>query len=169
MHVLTKLGAAAVVWATVVSSAYAQQYHPYLPDTGTKEIGFSASVNWEPADSQSIFGRFGYFFNRNFELGIDASWNNVENQGGGHSDFWDAGVFANFNIPTSTPWLPYIGLFGGYADGSNIDGSASWGAQGGAKYFFNPNVAGFAELRWRDLEKGDNQFGIFFGLSIFFR
>ena len=78
-------------------------------------------------------------------------------------------MFANFNFPTSTPWLPYVGLFAGYAEGSGVDGSGSWGAQGGAKYFFNPNVAGFGELRWRDLEKGDDKLGIFFGLSIFFR
>ena len=37
------------------------------------------------------------------------------------------------------------------------------------EYFFNPNVAGFAELRWRDLEKSDDTVGIFVGLSVFFR
>jgi hypothetical protein len=109
--------------------------------------------------SYSVFGRYGHFFNFSFELGLDASWTRVED--GNSADFWDAGVFGNFHFPTSTPWLPYVGLFAGYADGTNVDSSGSWGAQAGAKYFFNPNVAGFMELRWRDLQHGDNQTGLF--------
>jgi len=167
LHVLAKLGAASVFAATLITGAHAQDVHPYLPNEGTSEVGFSATINFEPNNSYGVVGRYGYFFNRNFELGLDASYTKVKN---GHSvNFWDAGVFGNFNFPGSTPWLPYAGLFAGVADGSNLSSSFSWGAQGGAKYFFNPNVAGFGELRWRDLEKGDHQLGLFFGLSIFFR
>jgi hypothetical protein len=50
-----------------------------------------------------------------------------------------------------------------------MSSSFAWGAQGGAKYFFNPNGAGFAELRWRDVEDNQDQLGIFFRLSVFFR
>ena len=168
MHILAKLGAASVFAATLTTGAHAQQIPPsYLPDVGTKEIAFSATVNFDPTKSYSVFGRYGHFFNRSFELGLDASWTRVED--GNSADFWDAGVFGNFHFPTSTPWLPYVGLFAGYADGTNVDSSGSWGAQAGAKYFFNPNVAGFMELRWRDLQHGDNQTGLFFGLSVFFR
>jgi hypothetical protein len=45
-----------------------------------------------------------------------------------------------------------VGLFAGVADGSDVSSSFAWGAQGGAKYFFNQNIAGFAESRWRDLK-----------------
>ena len=167
MHVLAKLGAASVFAATLMTGAHAQQVHPYLPNAGTSEVSVSASINFEPNHSYAVVGRYGYFFNRHFELGLDASYTKVKN--GSSSDFWDAGVFGNFHFPTATPWLPYVGLFAGSAGGSGLDNSFSWGAQGGAKYFFNPNVAAFGELRWRDLQKGDNQTGLFFGLSIFFR
>jgi opacity protein-like surface antigen len=168
MHVLTKLGATSVFAATLMTGAHAQLVPPsYLPDKGTSEVGISATINFEPNNSYGVVGRYGYFLNRNLELGLDASYTKVKN--GSSSDFWDAGVFGNFHFPTASPWLPYVGLFAGSAGGSGLDNSFSWGAQGGAKYFFNPNVAAFGELRWRDLQKGDNQTGLFFGLSIFFR
>jgi opacity protein-like surface antigen len=168
MHVLTKLGATSVFAATLMTGAHAQLVPPsYLPDKGTSEVGVSATINFEPNNSYGVVGRYGYFLNRNLELGLDASYTKVKN--GSSSDFWDAGVFGNFHFPTASPWLPYVGLFAGSAGGSGLDNSFSWGAQGGAKYFFNPNVAAFGELRWRDLQKGDNQTGLFFGLSIFFR
>ena len=166
MRLLAKLGAASVFAATLITSAHAQQVYPDLPTTGTKEVAFSANINFQPNDSYGIAGSFGYFFNPIVELGLVGSYTKVKN--GSSVDFWDAGAFANFHLPTSTPWLPYAGLFAGVADGTNLDNSFSWGAQGGAKYFFNKSVAGFGELRWRDLEKGDDQLGIFFGLSIFF-
>jgi hypothetical protein len=101
------------------------------------------------------------------QLGIDASFARIEN--GNTSDTYSAGVFANWHFPTASQWLPYAGLFVGVSGGSDIDSATSWGAQGGAKYFFNPNVAAFTELRWRGLEDSDDQFGIFLGLSVFFR
>jgi hypothetical protein len=101
------------------------------------------------------------------QLGIDASFARIEN--GNTAETWNAGVFGNWHFPTASQWLPYAGLFVGVSGGSDIDSSGAWGAQGGAKYFFNPNVAGFAELRWRDLEDSDEQLGIFVGLSVFFR
>jgi len=166
MRVLAKLGTASVFAATLITGAHAQEVHPYLPNAGTREVAFSATINFEPNNSYAIGGRFGHFFNRQFEAGLDASYTKVDN--GSSVDFWDAGVFGNFHFPTATPWLPYAGLFAGIADGTDLNSSFSWGAQGGAKYFFNRNVAGFGELRWRDLEKGQDQLGIFFGLSIFF-
>ena len=78
MHVLAKLGAASVFAATLITGAHAQQVHPYLPDVGTQEVGFSATINFQPNDSYGVFGRYGYFFNRNFELGLDASYTSKE-------------------------------------------------------------------------------------------
>ena len=167
MHGSAKLGSAAALMVGLIGAAHAQQYHQYLPDKGTSEIDFAATLNFEPTESQALFGRYGYFFNRNLQLGIDASFARIEN--GNTSDTYSAGVFANWHFPTASQWLPYAGLFAGVAGGSEIDSSVSYGAQGGAKYFFNQNVAGFAELRWRDLEDSDEQLGIFVGLSVFFR
>ena len=167
MHGLAKLGSAAALTVALMGAAHAQQYHQYLPDRGTSEIDFAATFNFEPNDSQALFGRYGYFLNRNLQLGIDASFARVKS--GNTAETYDAGVFANWHFPGASQWLPYAGLFAGVAGGSDIDSSASWGAQGGAKYFFNQNVAGFAELRWRDLENSDEQLGIFVGLSVFFR
>jgi len=167
MHGLAKLGSAAALTVALMGAAHAQQYHQFLPDKGTSEIDFAGSINFEPTESQAVFGRYGYFFNRNLQAGVDLSFARIEN--GNTADTWDAGLFANWHFPTASQVLPYVGLFLGAAGGSDIDSSTSWGAQGGAKYFFNPNVAGFAELRWRDLEKSDDSLGIFVGLSVFFR
>ena len=167
MHGLAKLGSAAALTVALMGAAHAQQYHQYLPDRGTSEIDFAATMNLEPTESQALFGRYGYFLNRNLQLGIDASFARIEN--GNTAETYNAGVFANWHFPSASQLLPYAGLFAGVAGGSDIDSSVAWGAQGGAKYFFNPNVAGFAELRWRDLEDSDEQLGIFVGLSVFFR
>ena len=78
MHILAKLGAASAFAATLITGAHAQQVHPYLPDVGTQEVGFSATINFQPNDSYGVFGRYGYFFNRNFELGLDASYTSKE-------------------------------------------------------------------------------------------
>jgi hypothetical protein len=66
MHGLAKLASAAALTVALMGAAYAQQYHQYLPDKGTSEIDFAASLNFEPTESQALFGRYGYFFNRNF-------------------------------------------------------------------------------------------------------
>ncbi len=79
MHVLAKLGAASVFAATLMTGAHAQEVHPYLPNAGTSEVGFSATINFEPSDSYGVVGRYGYFFNRHFELGLDASYTKVKN------------------------------------------------------------------------------------------
>ena len=167
MHGLAKLGSVAGLTMALMGAAHAQQYHQYLPDRGTSEIDFAGTINFEPNQSQAVFGRYGYFLNRNLQLGVDAAFARVDN--GNTTETWSAGGFANWHFPTASQWLPYAGLFVGLTDGSNAESSLSWGAQGGAKYFFNPNVAGFAELRWRDLEDSDDQLGIFVGLSVFFR
>ena len=138
----------------------------YLPDKGTSEIDFAATLNFEPTESQALFGRYGYFLNRNLQLGIDASFARIEN--GNTAETWNAGVFGNWHFPDRFTVVALRGsVRRGCGGGSDIDSSVAWGAQGGAKYFFNPNVAGFAELRWRDLEDSDEQLGIFVGLSVF--
>ena len=141
--------------------------HPYLPNAGTSEVSVSASINFEPNHSYAVVGRYGYFFNRHFELGLDASYTKVKN--GQQLRLLGCGRVRKLSLSDGHTVVALRRPVRWVAGGKDLDSAFSWGAQGGAKYFFNPNVAGFGELRWRDLEKGDDQSGIFFGLSIFFR
>ena len=156
-----------LAWAAASAGTAQAQFEQYLPDSGTKEIGLSGSFNFEPVESQSIDARVGYFLNRNLELGVDGSYNRVSN--GGTERTWALGGFGNWHFPTTSALLPYVGGFVGVTDSSSGKSRSSFGAQGGAKYFFNPNVAGFAELRWRNIEASSDQTGVFLGLSVFFK
>jgi Outer membrane protein beta-barrel domain len=171
MNRFVKVGSTAVLAAGFMTAVHAQQFHPFIPDRGTHEVAFAASYQFEPNDSAAIAARWGYFFNRFLEAGVDGSYTWAESLTPGAPDpyTWAAGAFGNWNFANTTPWLPYVGLFLGLSGAKSISTAGSWGAQGGAKYFFNPNVAGFGELRYRDIQGGDDQWGIFFGLSIFFR
>lgn len=162
MRKLFTPGSAALLALGLAGAANAQQYHPNLPTSGTSEVDFAANIDFDN-DDYIVAARYGYFFNRNFQLGLDAAYSDGEDR----DKAYDLGLFANWHFPTSTPWLPYVGLFGGYAEVRDED-STSWGAQGGVKYFFNQNVAGFGELRWRDREDADDQTQAIFGLAIFF-
>lgn len=168
MNRFVKLGSGAVLAAGLMSAAHAQQFHSFIPDRGTHEVGLAGSYQFDPSKTGAIQTRWGYFFNRYLQLGVEGAYTRTRATGP-DPYFWNAGIFGNWHFANRTQWLPYVGLFGGLAGARGVSTSSAWGAQGGAKYFFNPNVAGFAELRWRDLEGGDDQTGIFFGLSIFFR
>jgi outer membrane protease len=165
MGASTKFTFALVLAAGLAGAAQAQ--HPYLPEQNTKEVDFAAAFNFDPVDSQSIAARLGYFLNRNLQVGVDGAYSRVAN--GRTESIWSLGGFANWHFPGSTPLLPYVGGFVGYTDATGADSNAAFGAQGGAKYFFNQNVAGFAELRWRSIDDGSDQTGIFLGLSVFFK
>ncbi len=143
------------------------QYHEYLPDAGTKEVDFSASINFTPHDSQNLNARAGYFLGRSLEVGLDGSYMRIKDVSTEHS--WGIGGFANWHFPQSTPLLPYVGAFAGVSKVLGGDTWTSLGVQAGAKYFFNPNVAGFAEYRFRSFQFGSDQTGLFTGLSIFFK
>jgi hypothetical protein len=170
MRKLITTSSAALLALGLATGAHAQQYHPFLPTTGTSEVDFSAAIDLED-NNYLASARWGYFFNRNFQLGLDAAYQRLEADRieGGHVRAYELGLFGNFHFPTATQWLPYIGLFGGYFDAKNADSSTSWGAQGGVKYFFNQNVAGFGEVRWRDREDTDDSTNLVLGLAIFFR
>jgi hypothetical protein len=153
--------------AAGLAGAAQAQYHPFLPEQNTKEVAASAALQWEPVDSQSLAVRLGYFLNRNLQVGVDSSYDRVSN---GSSDrTWALGGFANWHFPSDSPLLPYAGGFLGITDSNHGDRTTAIGAQGGVKYFLNQNVAGFAELRWRNVNDGSDQTGVFLGLSIFFK
>jgi hypothetical protein len=166
MRASTKIACGLILAAGVATAAQAQ-YHPYLPEQNTKEIDFAGSVTFEPVDSLALTGRLGYFVNRHLQVGLDGAYSRVSN---GHSErVWSLGGFANWHFPGSSQMLPYVGGFLGYADAGGAANTSSFGAQGGVKYFFNPNVATFGELRWRNIDGGSDQTGLFFGLSVFFK
>jgi hypothetical protein len=171
MKRFVQVGSAAVLAAGLLSAAHAQQFHPFIPDRGTNEVAFAGSYQFQPQDTASIAVRWGYFFNRYLQAGFDGSYTWAESTTPFAPDpySWAAGAFGNWHFANPSPWLPYVGLFAGLSGAKGISTSGSWGAQGGTKYFFNPNVAGFAELRYRDIQGGDDQTGIFLGLSVFFR
>ena len=157
--------ACAVGLVALAGAAQAQQYHEYLPDAGTKEIDLSASITFKPNDSQNLIGRVGYFLDRNLEVGLDGAYIRIKDTS--VNDSWSIGGFGNLHFPNASPVLPYVGVFAGISDRLRGDTAASFGLQGGAKYFLNPNVAGFAEFRWRNAQFGTDQTGVFLGLSIF--
>jgi hypothetical protein len=167
MRKLITTSSAALLALGLASGAQAQEYHQFLPAAGTSEVDFAASLDFEGDDEYDIFARYGYFFNRNFQLGLDAAYDRVEFEDDGHIQTTDLGLFANWHFPGSTQWLPYVGLFGGWSDQTDQDSDTSWGGQGGAKYFFNQNVAGFGEVNYRKHGDEDDT-TLFFGLSIFF-
>ncbi len=169
MKVAKQIACGLVVAAGLAGAAQAQGvgYDQYLPTQGTKEVGIGGSFQWEPVDSQNLTARLGYFFDPRIEVGLDGAYTRVSNNG--VDRVWSLGVFGNYHFPGSSALLPYVGLFAGMTDSSSGTTNSSLGAQGGAKYFFNPNVAGFAELRWRNVDRGSDQTGVFFGLSVFFK
>jgi Outer membrane protein beta-barrel domain len=168
MRKLITTSSAALLALGLTTGAHAQQYHPFLPTTGTSEVDLAASLDFGCDDEYHIFARYGYFFNRNFQLGLDAEYDRIEFEDDGHIQTTRLGLFGNWHFPLgASQWLPYVGLFGGYADATDRDSETLWGAQGGAKYFFNKNVAGFGELRYRKLGDEDDT-TLFFGLSVFF-
>lgn len=166
MKASTQFACGLVLAAGLAGAAHAQ-YHPYLPDQNTKEVDVSASFNIDPVDSQNVAARLGYFLNRNLQVGVDGTYSRVEN--GRTERVWALGGFANWHFPGSSALLPYVGGFLGYTDSTAGDSTTAVGAQGGAKYFFNENVAGFAELRWRNIDDSSDQTGVFLGLSVFFK
>jgi outer membrane protein W len=168
MRKLITTSSAALLALGLATGAHAQQYHPFLPTTGTSEVNFAASLDFEGDNEYDVFLRYGYFFNRNFQLGLDASYDRTEFEDDGHTQTTRLGLFANWHFPlAASQLLPYVGLFGGYADATDQDSSTSWGGQAGAKYFFNQNVAGFGELQYRK-EGDEDDTRLFFGLAIFF-
>ncbi|HEU0200124.1 MAG TPA: outer membrane beta-barrel protein [Burkholderiaceae bacterium] len=167
MYPVTKLAAALAFSVGLAGAAHAQAGSALLPDTGTIETAASANLNFDPVDSQNISARAGYFFNRNLQAGLEGTYSRIEN--GTSQDAWTLGAFGNWHVPLGSPLLPYVGAFVGLSDSSGGQSSTSVGLQGGAKWFFNQNVAGFGELRWRDVEDSDDSLGLFFGLAVFFR
>ncbi len=118
-------------------------------NAGTKSLDISGSYDASTAldYSVSLDGGFGYFFIDNLEVIGVAGW-----QGTSLADTFELGAEVQYNIPTGTPWVPFVGmgvLWAGteidddfYEDEDDFDKDAWLGRfMGGVKYFFRDDIA----------------------------
>ena len=116
---------------------------------GTKSLDINGSYDNNTAlDYQLNIGAgFGYFFVDNLEVAAVLGW-----QSNSLSDTFELGAVVEYNIPTGTPWVPFVQagvLWAGtelddkvYNDASNIDSDAWLGRFGGGiKYFFRDDIS----------------------------
>lgn len=136
-----------------------------LPTAATKEIGIAGNYSFNGDKPYAFQGSYGVFTSPTVEFGgvaaiSGASHSTTASSVGAFADYYFTGAADN-------PLLPYLGVFAGY---SHVhDDSASVGAQGGVKYFFNPNIALNAELNYRAARHSSGTSNLVLGLSTFFR
>jgi hypothetical protein len=136
-----------------------------LPTAGTKEIGIAGNYSFNGDKPYALQGSYGVFTSPALEFGGVG-----EVAGASHATTASSlGAFANYYFAggADNPLLPYLGVFAGY---SHVhDDSASVGAQGGVKYFFNPNIALNVELNYRAARHSSGTSDLILGFSTFFR
>lgn len=169
------LTAAAICLGTV--AAQAQDTLPtrgtLLPTKNTKEISLAGQLQFNNGSPYALQLGYGIFTTPAVEVGAvgtvaGASHTSTAYSVGAFADYYFRG---NEAIESENALLPYLGVFAGIADnGGGNSNLTSLGAQGGVKYFFNPNVALDAEVRYRSVNHGggDNT-DLILGLSTFFR
>jgi len=136
-----------------------------LPTAGTREIGVAANYSFNGDKPYAVQGSYGVFTAPTVEFGGVAAVS-----GASHSRTASSvGGFANYYFVSGAdnPLLPYLGVFAGY---SHVrDDSASVGAQGGVKYFFNPSIALNLEVNYRAARHSSGTSNLVLGFSTFFR
>ena len=147
--------------------------NPLLPVKGTREVGLSGNLQFDPVNDFNISGLYGIFLDdARMEAGVTGSYSHTEvgGTGGGDFDFYTIGGFFNYHFPGPSQLLPYVGVFIGIG-GGDADDITSYGGQAGVKYFINSSVAFQAALVFRafDEDNIDEQVGIEFGLAIYLR
>ncbi len=136
-----------------------------LPTAGTKEISVAGNYSFNGDKPYAVQGSYGVFTSPTVEFGGVAAISGASHATTASS----AGAFANYYFAggADNQLLPYLGAFAGY---SHVhDDSASVGAQGGAKYFFNPNIALNVELNYRAARHSSGTSNVILGFSTFFR
>ncbi len=132
---------ASVAWAS-------DEVVPNL-NKGTKSLDINGFYDANSAlDYQFNLGAgFGYFFIDNFQVAAVTGW-----QSNSLSDTFELGAVAEYNIPTSTPWVPFV-MLGALWTGTEIDDDFYNGSDeidsdaflgrlgGGVKYFFRDDIA----------------------------
>jgi hypothetical protein len=146
-------------------AAHAQTpVNPLLPTKGTREIGLSGNIVFDPVNSQDINLLYGMFLNPNLEVGGQFSYFNPDKG----DDSFGLSVFADYHFPSASPLLPFIGVNVGFTD--TTDTNFSYGARAGVKYFLNPNVSANAAFQWTHVEDvDDDDTRITLGLSVYLR
>lgn len=136
-----------------------------LPTAGTKEVGVAANYSFNGDKPYAVQGSYGVFIAPTVEFGGVAAIS-----GASHSTTASSvGAFADYYFASGAdnPLLPYLGVFAGY---SHVhDDSASVGAQGGVKYFFNPSIALNVEANYRAARHSSGTSNLILGFSTFFR
>jgi hypothetical protein len=170
MNKITRLlaGAALAMGLTTVG-AFAQPLDvDILPDRGTSEISLAGTITLSSPRSTFVTGRYGYFLNRNSQIGGDITF--FDFSGPGSLTFLEGFYNYHFSpIGTSGRTLPYVGVAAGIVTGSGTD-LTTLGVQGGLKHFLNETVAVFGELNYRDVNKGvGDQTNLLFGISVYLR
>ena len=145
---MKKIILAVVAFSFVVSGTAWAKVTPNL-DAGTKQLRIYGSWdNNHPLDYQlTLGGGFGFFIMDNLELGAVIGWESND-----LSDTLEAGIVAEYNFTTGSPWVPFVKAGGLYAgvelddDVYNVSGRADEDAfigrlGGGVKYFFRDEIA----------------------------
>lgn len=173
---MKKLGFIALILLTSPIYAYGEQA-PTLSQ-GTSEIGIQGSIDFDYIDDYllNFNGSYGYFIRDNWEVGGELDMSLSDN-----TEAYQFGAFTEYNFPTSTKWVPYVGAAAQYAysDIFNQDGDAfNFQVAGGVKYFIHPQVAISAEVNYNiatedvyvdgDGSAQDNKTQILFGTRFYF-
>ncbi|MBC8104162.1 MAG: hypothetical protein H7Z41_16430 [Cytophagales bacterium] len=167
MRTLSTFVAASALTIGLATASQAQTpVNPLLPTTGTREIGLSGTLNFEPSTDLALSVKYGRFQNQKLEFG---GYGTILDPERGDSTY-SVGAFADYHFPGASPLLPFIGLSAGYANTRN-DGTFAYGVQGGVKYFVNSNVAATGQLVYRDYTQSGvgNEFRLELGLAVYLR
>ncbi len=164
MRFLSKVALSALLALGFATAGRAQApINPLLPVQGTREIELRGNFTIEPDDSYDLTVGYGPFLNPTFQV------KGVLNVVGNGDTAWSLGAEGNYHFPGAAASLPFVGAFLGYTDAEEGDGDISWGAQGGVKYFLNSSVAFTGQLVYRNIEEGDDAWGLVFGLAVYLR
>lgn len=164
------LALAGIALAAFPTLAHAQTTLPtranLLPTKNTREINLAGTLLLNGGHPYTVSAGYGLFLSPAIEVGATglvagANHASTSTAVGGFADYY----FTNSATATN-PLLPFVGLFAGYSHNTSSD--ASLGAQGGVKYFFNPNVAGDLEYDYRSTRHGNGTNEILLGFSTFF-
>jgi hypothetical protein len=134
-------------------------------DTGVKELGLSGKLNWEEDTVYSFDISYGRFFTPNWLLGGEAGISGID----GEQDY-RAGLFAEYNFLTNTPWVPFVRATAGYVHPSTGDDGGLLDLDAGIKYFFRSNLAISASIGGGWTTSGDSDFEkqVNLGLKFYF-
>lgn len=120
--------------------------------------------------SAAFSGSLGYFFSKEFEVGVrqGITWTDAT---GGDGSAWtgDTRIFADYHFDMDR-WQPYVGVFGGYVYGDVAEESWVGGPEVGVKYFVNSTTFIDVNAAYAfNLEEGLDEGAFFYQLGIGFR